>query len=256
MKKSNSESGHAKNVAGFKTLTIGVVSYGTKYKPSNDRISVLNLQTQYTDGSAAKIDTDNMLKTHRDNILDRHNLFKPIKKLSTRVLRALKTSDVDDGIIEQAKAFVYKIRGERMKPLPKLATAMVSETVNAVTAAVIVTHSVSQQSYTNIVDHLNGLLIVLNGEANYDPNETDLTILSLTTLATDMKKSNEDCDTGLFNYNKSVNLRNSALYAPKTGIYDTSMTVKNYISQLFGLQSPEYKLVMKIKFRKLIDIIK
>lgn len=250
MKKKNYETGNAKNVANFQTLGIAVKSYGIVYKPSNPRIALLALQSAYSDANAGQIAIENMLKLHRDSILYRHNLYKPVKVLATRVLRAVKTSDVDDGVIAQTKALVYKIRGERMKPLPKKGTGVVPPETTPEPPVPVNSHSVSQQSFSNIIDHYNGLIIVLTGEPNYAPNETDLTVVSLTTLTSGMKTSNDDCDTALFDYNNAATVRNKLLYAPKTGLYDLAQTTKNYVSQLFGLKSPEYKAILKIKFSK------
>lgn len=249
----NTESGHQKNVDNFNTLNIGVASYGIKYKPSNPKIALLALQTAYSVASKAKVDSDDMLKIQKDAILERNNCFNPIPKLSTRILRALITSDVDAGVITQAKAFVAKIRGERMIPLPKVVEPVLT-TPTPVPPIIPVTHSVSQQSFTNMVDHFNGLMMVANNEENYKPNETDLTIISLTALVLTMKKDNRDCDTAMFNYNNAIIARNVALYEPKSGICDLAATTKTYISQLYGLKSPEYKSILKIKFVKLVKL--
>jgi hypothetical protein len=249
----NPESGHQKNVDNFNTLNVGVASYGIKYKPSNPKIALLALQASYSAANKAKIDADDMLKIQRDAILERKNCFSPIPKLATRILRALKTSEVDDGVIEQAKAFVAKIRGERMKPIPKVVPPVV-QLPTPVPPVVPTTHSVSQQSFTNIVTHLNGLMLVASSEENYKPNETDLTIVSLTALIVSMKKDNHDCDTAMFNYNNAIIIRNIALYEPKKGICDLAATTKNYVSQLFGLKSPEYKSIVKIKFVKVVKV--
>ena len=249
----NKESGNQKNIDNFKTLTIGVESYGIKYKPSNTNIALLALQGVYATTNTAKIAADTTLKLHRDAILTRKNCFTPIPKLATRVFRALKTSDVDDGIITQAKSLVAKIRGERITPIRKVTPVVISLPQPPVTP---VTHSVSQQSFTNMVDHLAGLILILDSETNYKPNEADLSVVSLQALQAELKADNDACDDAMFNYNNAITIRNLAIYNPKTGICDLAATTKNYVSQLFGLKSPEYKAILRIKFVKLIKISK
>jgi hypothetical protein len=42
--------------------------------------------------------------------------------------------------------------------------------------------------------------------------------------------------------------RNELLFAPKTGMIDTALTVKEYIKAAFGATSKEYKEVRHISF--------
>jgi hypothetical protein len=43
--------------------------------------------------------------------------------------------------------------------------------------------------------------------------------------------------------------RNKLLYAPKTGMMDTALAVKEYVKAVFGTSSPQYKEVQHIRFR-------
>ena len=44
--------------------------------------------------------------------------------------------------------------------------------------------------------------------------------------------------------------RDKTLYKEKTGMYDVTLDVKNYVKSLYGISSPEFKQLSKIKFSK------
>jgi hypothetical protein len=48
--------------------------------------------------------------------------------------------------------------------------------------------------------------------------------------------------------------RDKLLYAPKTGMMDTALAVKEYVKSVFGSKSTQYKEVQRIKFRNIKKI--
>ena len=226
-----------------------VKGYGSKYIPNNNNIKLVALELIFTNADGSKDSVTLILKLYKGAIVDRHGLFKPLKRLATRILRAVKSSEVDDSIVEQTKSFVAKIRGERIVPIAK-SIPIVTTTIVGDVPVVLKKHSVSQQSFANNIEHLNGIVVLLQDVTNYDPAETDLTVDSLIAMVADMKVKNKACFDADTNYLNSLILRNKLLYYPKTGLYDISNTVKNYVSTVYGFKSPEFKELSKIKFTK------
>jgi hypothetical protein len=170
------DTGHSKNIIAFDNVISVCESLGTDYNPSKVSIKLAKLKTQHTD-----VDTDD--KTYKSKFRlnsDDKNLrkteFAPVKKLSTKILNAIKATDASDATIEDAEGYVRKLRGERADDPPKKSAA------ESATGDDDNSHSVSQQSYSNIVEHLKGLIAVAKNEATYNPNETELKTATVDTL--------------------------------------------------------------------------
>jgi hypothetical protein len=76
--------------------------------------------------------------------------------------------------------------------------------------------SVSQQSYTQLVEHLDTLIHLLPSDGHYNPNATALKIVTLTDYSTTLKDNNQavtDSATPLSNARIS---RDNTLYAGDT----------------------------------------
>jgi len=243
------DTGHAVNVDHFGIVISLVKGYGSKYIPNNTAIKLVNLEIVYTNADGSKGTVTTTLKTYKGAIIDRHSLFKPLKPLATRILRALKASDVDDGVVALAKSFVAKIRGERIVPIAKSLPTTTTKMVDG-EPVVVKTHSVSQQSFANNIEHMNGLVVLLTDETNYAPAETDLTIASLTAMVADMKLKHQACIDADTDYINSLISRNKILYAPKTGLYAIAGLVKYYVSTVYGFNSAEFRALRKIKFTR------
>ena len=110
--------------------------------------------------------------------------------------------------------------------------------------------STSHQSYVQKADTFKQLVDLYNSDVNYAPNETDLTIASLTTLWNSMKGLNDNIGTVLAPVETARMARNEALYAEGTGIVDIAMACKDYVQGLFGATAAEAKMIRGIKFTR------
>jgi len=243
------DTGNAVNIDHLNVMISKVKGYGSKYIPTNKNIKLVALELLYTDADGSKDSVTLILKNFKGAIVDRHGLFNPLKRLATRILRAVKSSEVDDSIVEQTKSFVVKIRGERIVPIEK-SIPTITTTIEGDIPVVVKTHSVSQQTFANNIEHLNGIVVLLQDETNYAPAETDLTVDALIAMVSDMKIKNKACIDAETSYLNAIIVRNKLLYYPKTGVYDIAGTVKNYVSTVYGFKSPEFIELRKIKFTR------
>jgi len=241
--------GHEINVANMKNMNSKVAGYGVKYNPNNTNLKLTTLQQIQTDSDTSVGAVTGKLKANKEVIAARHKLFVPSKKFATRVLRAVKASDVDDSVIEQTRSLVMKIRGERITPIAKSIPPEpgVTETDPGKTIKI---HSASHQSFVNIVGHFNGLITLLKDETNFAPNETDLTVTAITAMVAQMKAANDACYDADTDFINAIITRNKLMYTPKTGLCDIALMAKDYVSSVFGLDSKEYKEILSIKFTK------
>lgn len=247
---STSETGHAKNVANFETLILFCTGYGATYNPSRDALKVANLQTLLTAAKAAIADCK-AKETAFDNATDaRKESFATLKALGTRIVNALSVSGVTDSVVEGARTINRKLQGQRAngattnEPVPTSATPSTPTTPSPATA------SSSQQSYDNLVEHFNGLIELVSSHAEYNPNETELKVVTLQTYLNELKTANTNVVNANTAWSNSRISRDNTLYADTTGLVDIALDVKAYVKSVYNSTSPQYGQISGIEFKR------
>ena len=242
---STTETGHAKNVANFEDLILFCTGYGAAYNPSKNSIKLASLNTLLTDARTILTDVTQKVTTFNIATNNRQDVFKNLKPLSTRIINALSATDTLEKTIEDAKLFNKKIQGTKTK---KKTTDPIDPTNTTLPDAKTI--STSQQSYDQLKEHFSKLISLLASESNYIPNETDLQLVTLNSLLSNMQTANTNVSNSYVEISNSRIERNKILYAENTGLYDTAMEVKKYVKSIYGATSPQYKQVGGIKFTK------
>lgn len=148
---------------------------------------------------------------------------------------------------ESVKTLVRKLQGTR-------ATAKISEEDKqklATEGKEVNQISASQMGYDNRLENFYKLIMLLTSIPQYNPNEEDLKISTLTAIYEDLKAKNSavvDAYTPLSNARIA---RNKVMYTPLTGLVDIASDAKTYIKSVFGASSPQYKQVTKLEFKSL-----
>ena len=238
---STSETGHAKNVANFQDLIAFVTGYGTTYNPSKNTLKLPQLNTLYTAAQANLADVVTKNTAYNNAVNIRVSAFSNLKSLSTRLVNALETTDATPEKIADAKGFNRKMQGKR---------APTSDTPTDPSTPAPTTISASQQSYDQLIQHLAGLISILQSEASYSPNENDLKINTLTAKQADLTAKNNAVATSYTGVSNSRIARDKTLYDVNTGLVDIATEVKKYIKSVFGASSPEFAQVKGIEFKK------
>ena len=238
---STSETGHAKNVANFEDFISFVTAYGATYNPSKASIKLANLNAIFTQAKADITNVMNKTVVFNNTSNVRATSFEPLQKLSTRLVQALASTDATSELIKDAKAVNRKLQGKRAKA---------TETPTDPNAPAPNTISASQQSYDQLIEHFSKLIEILKSEPTYTPNETDLKIITLTAQLTALKTANTNVTNAYTAISNARIARDKTLYKEKTGMYDVTLDVKNYVKSLYGISSPEFKQLSKIKFSK------
>ena len=237
------ETGHAKNVANFDELISFCTGYGAAYNPSKASIKLAALSTLLTTAQAS-LAAQKAAKTALDNATNTREIaFKPLKKLSTKIVNALAATDAARQTVEDANTANLKIQGRRAKA--KVAALPLKEGETATPDNSI---SVAQTSFDSQVDHMAKLVQTLTSETLYKPNEVELQVATLNTTLTDLKNKNKAVITAAATASNARIARDKVLYAESVGLYDVAQAVKAYVKSLFGATSPQYKQVSKIKF--------
>ena len=238
---STSETGHAKNVANLQDLISFVTGYGATYNPTKNALKLPQLNALAIASQASLADVVTKNTAYNNKVNERVVAFSNLKALSTRLINALQTTDATTQKVADAKAFNKKLQGVRAKAVT---------TPPDPNAPAPTTISTSQQSYDQQIQHLAGIISVLQTEPSYAPNENDLKIVTLTAKQTDLTAKNIAVATAYTNVSNSRIARDTNLYATTTGLFDIATEVKKYIKSVYGATSPQFAQVKGIEFTK------
>ncbi len=234
-----SETGHAKNIANLQELIAFATGYGATYNPTKTALKLPQLNALVSASQTSLADVIAKNTTYNNNVNDRQIAFSNLKPLATRLINALQTTDATTEKIADAKSFNKKIQGTRSKA---------STTPTDPNTPTPITISTSQQSYDQQIQHLAGIISVLQSETSYAPNEIDLKIVTLTAKQTDLSTKNIAVATAHVNASNARISRDTNLYAPTTGILAIAAEVKKYIKSVYGASSPQFAQVKGIDF--------
>lgn len=238
---STSETGHAKNVANLQDLISFVTGYGATYNPTKNALKLPQLTTLARTSQTSLADVVAKNTEYNNKVNERVKAFSTLKPLSTRLVNALEITDATPEKVKDAKGFNRKIQGKRVS---------ITETPSDSNAPAPKIISASQQSYNQQIQHLAGLISVLQSETSFAPNETDLKMVTLTAKQTDLTAKNNAVTTAYTSINNSRIARNTTLYGTDTGLVDTATEVKKYIKSIYGATSPQFAQVKGIAFKK------
>lgn len=239
---STKETGHAKMVSNFRTLVNNISTLGSKYNPGNPNLQLAQLQTLLVDADAKILNLIDANANYKQKVVAKDLAFKDLKKLSSSIIATLQSSGIEAKTIENAKSFHKKIQGTRITKKP-------TETTDANNMSPPPkTISTSQQSASQLIQHLGGLISILETEPNYTPNEPELQIAGLKAKQNDLLNKINDIDLAFSNANNKRIERNEVLYSNSNSVYTSATEAKNYIRAVFGLQSKEYRAISKLRF--------
>ena len=247
---STSETGHAKNVANFEVLISRCTGFGAVYNPTKNSIKIASMNTLL--GSArTSLQNVKTSKTAFDNATNAREIaFVNLKKICTRVVNALDSTDAAKQTVADAITINRKIQGKRASN-KKNPVATPPVVVTTPQTPEIVQISVSQQSYDSLIDNFAKLIVSVSAEPLYTPNENDLKVTALNTLLTNLKTSNTAVINATPAYHTAVISRNTLLYQPETGLTDIASEVKKYVKSVFGAKSQQFAEISGLEFKKL-----
>lgn len=157
------ETGHARNVERFSQLISFVQGYGADYAPSNAAISVVSLQAKLTAANGGIDGVTTALAPWKTKVNDRETAYEGVRKLVTRVVNSYAASGAEKNSVEDAKSLKRKVDGARAKALPADDPGTPEDESKG--------NSVSQRSYTQVAEHFDNLIELLDNDPLYAPNE-------------------------------------------------------------------------------------
>lgn len=250
------ETGHAKNVANLLKLNQFIATLGASYNPSNNSIKATALATLYTNANTKLSDVNTNFTTWKSATNQRELGFDPLRKLSTQILGALQSTGVAQQTIDDFAFQVAKFRSSGAKltkaDAGKSSSLVPPSTTDPGTVEDSNSISTSQQSFDNQLQHLQKMILILQGVATYNPNETAFKVVTLQTQLTNLTTANNTANTSYATLKNARIQRNTFFYAKDTGLLDIVKQVKAYIKSLYGASSQQYVAANDIKFTRVV----
>ncbi|MDR1561863.1 MAG: hypothetical protein LBS54_02090 [Dysgonamonadaceae bacterium] len=241
LKKSTSESGMNTYAGNFISLTGKCIIFGPVYNPQRDELKIENMKLLSAYVRHSINDVDYLIAEAVVAEGNRKEKFALLLPLATRVQAVSIALGLPKTALIHIREIVRKIRGTRAKPINIVPLLEGDELQKHI--------SVSQRSFTEQIEHFTQLITVVSLQPLYNPVEKELTVEALNKLKDEMGIAND----GAIKVNNELEearmKRDKLLYAPKTGMMDIALAVKEYVKALFGGSSPEYKEVRHLRFR-------
>ena len=239
---SQSEVGHAKNVANFADLISYCTAYGSTYNPSKAALQLTALNTLLTSAQTELANVTTAKNTFNTVTGDRQLTFEPLKPLATKIFNYLSVTDASVQIIADAKTINNKLQGKRTGTTAENPPTEGENQNNTV--------SVSRQSYDMLTENFAAFVDLVSSVPSYTPNETELTTVSLNNYLIELQTANTNVINAEVAYSNARISRDQVLYADNTGLVAIALDVKKYVKAIFGATSPQYKQISGIKFTK------
>jgi hypothetical protein len=237
------KSGNAVNIANFKELRKRCEAIGEEYNPSKEALKLESLDNLYTAAFNAQNAANDAESDYGRHVNARQAAFSAVRPFATRVINALACSDAEPGLDRHMRSIVCKIRGTRINPIAKPDPS--SDDPNAK----LTTHSVSQQSFMRLIGHLQKMLALLNVIPEYQPNEEDLKTTALEAFIAELEATDSATYNSKIALDDARSVRDSLLYAPRTGLVDIALATRRYTR---SLGAKHYKSVSSILFRNIL----
>ena len=235
---SQSETGHAKNVATFNTIISFCQGYGSQYQPAVAALEIANLQSQLAAAENALNESKKKQLDFNKVVDERMNSFEPLKPLAQKMIAALSVSGATTLSIEGAKTIYRKLQGRRAGKMQATENASPDTPKNI---------SVSQLSYDNLMANFSALIALLETLPEYKPNETELQLSNLSSYLIQLKTANNAVTEAYTAWSNSRISRDATLYGKNGGMVDTALQVKNYIKSVFGNSSPQFQQISALQ---------
>lgn len=178
----------------------------------------------------------------KTKVNDRESEYAGIGKFMTRLSASYAACGAPPNAIEDMKGFARKVAGARKGKI-EIDDPNTPENEAA-------HNSVSQRSYTQVVEHFDAAIELCVNTPQFNPNEADLTVASMQAKSVAMKAANSAVVTTITTLSNNRIARNDVLYTDETSLYELAKLVKLYVKSLYGADSPQYKQISGIEFKK------
>lgn len=174
-------------------------------------------------------------------------------KLSTQILGALQSLPLPQQTIDDFEALVKKFRSRPKKSAKTKASGSANDATERVVGLdpaldLPRTISTSQQSFDQKLQHVEKMILTLQGIPSYAPNESIFQVANLQARLATLHALNDAANASYSALRQARTDRNAFFYGPNTGLLDLVKYAKAYIKSIYGASSPQYRASNDIRF--------
>lgn len=243
---SSSQSGIAQNVVSMGVLIEKVTAFSTKYNPSRVEFTIVKLKEVKASAEAAIKAEGTASNAKKKSAAIRNLILKALVKLITRSLNSLQISGAMEKTIEQGEAIVRELRGQRAEEKysdEEIAAAKAS-------GEELKYNAMHYGTIDSKMDNIGKYIQLIETEPLYNPNEPELATAAINDQYTALKTAQADWNRTDVNLDTVRVKRDLVISGDITGLCDIGAGVKKYVKSAFGPDSPEFKSLGDVKFRK------
>lgn len=234
---------HVKNLQNFDKVIAVCTGLGGNYNPGNQNLSVQELTTLLNNARAAYESMKEARSGYKDATNNREVKFEGIDKLAARILSELKSSNVKEQTVADAREMTRKLAGRRASRDP------VSTEPPAATEPPKKRRA-KGLDYASMADNFGILVMTVSEQPNYRPNREDLKVEALQEKLEQLRLANANVATTRAQWMNASWSLNDMLYTNPGSVYDTVRGVKLQMKAIFGHRSEPRQAVTKIQISK------
>ena len=238
------ETGHAKNVANFETVTIILIGLGVVYNPTQVLILLGALQTKLSEAKAILDTVDTAQADKAVKIDELQAEFEGFDKYVVNIKRTAEVEINDAAFTADLQTVVNRMRPQNRKTgLPDDPNTPEDESRTA--------RSTSMRSYDNQIAHLADIaaLIRTKGDA-YRPNDAEYRIDAIEAKITALTAKVNAARVATATLGNEMDTRDLVLYHPETGVLKLVKLIKTQLARKPGKDSAAYQQINALEFRK------
>ncbi|HPE75283.1 MAG TPA: hypothetical protein PLC80_04310 [Draconibacterium sp.] len=241
-----SNTGHPVNLANFNLLNEIYLGYGEDYNPGNNLIKPAAMQELAAVAAEAQRLYTATFPALKTAIVERKIVFKPLSRLVSKTMFFLKGSGAPKEIYDKANTVARLIKGIRASKKIKPEPVAEGEEPAPVPKQI----SASHMSFDSRISNFGIFIQMLAGIPQYNPNENELKIESLWAVHDGLKAKNSAFIAAEVPNTNARIARNKVFYTELTGLCDVGQASKDYVKALYGINSPRFKQISKIRFTR------
>ena len=215
---------------------------GGTYNPGQQNLRVealINLlnNASNADASVSKARSEFEIATNTREVM-----FEGVPQLAVRILSELKSSNVLEQTVADARTITRKLTGQRASrdPVPSEPTAQEQARKRRARG----------QGFVSVANNFSKLLQNLKDEPNYNPNTPDLKVDALQSMVDQLHAANNRVEDARVKYLNARIERNNVFYLGAGNVCDTTSAVKLKVQAICGRASETYRAVTKARVFK------
>jgi hypothetical protein len=232
-----------KNLQSMEKLLEICTGLGENYKPGQQKLQVEAMTTLLSQAQTLVNAADAAQTVHNRATNNREVLFSDLGKLATRMLSALIASGATPQNVDDARALVRKLTGQR--PIDR-ATVPSQATAQTTTPAPV--QRARGRDFASRVRTFQQLVGMLEAEPNYQPKEAALQLGDLKSKLQALSENNSEVIQLAEGLRQARVNRDAVLYKQSNSVYQVGQLAKVYVKSAFGFGSDTQLAVRKLPF--------